>query len=202
MNVIVFDTYEALSRDAAYRVIHELEIKRDLLLCAATGGSPTGMYACLADEYLRQPKLFVDMRVIKLDEWGNVPMENSSTCESYLRKNLLSPLNISRNRYLGFNSTPTDPVLECERIQEELHRQGPIDVCILGLGMNGHLALNEPTGCLHPHSHVAQLSAQALQHPMVASAEIKPAFGLTLGMADILQSKMIIILINLSSIIN
>jgi galactosamine-6-phosphate isomerase len=85
---------------------------------------------------------------------------------------------------------------ECEKIQEKLEAVGPVDLCILGLGMNGHLALNEPTEYLHPHCHIAQLSAMSLQHQMISEMEIKPAYGLTLGMADILQSKKILILIN------
>ncbi|MCK5134566.1 MAG: hypothetical protein KAR19_02165 [Bacteroidales bacterium] len=67
-------------------------------------------------------------------------------------------------------------------------QEGPIDLCILGLGMNGHLAFNEPAGFLSPNCHVAKLSDMSLNHPMVSKMEGKPAFGLTLGMADILNN--------------
>jgi len=62
--------------------------------------------------------------------------------------------------------------------------------------MNGHLALNEPAEYLQPFCHKAELSEQSLRHPMASEMQIKPAYGLTLGMADIFCSKMIIILIN------
>ena len=77
-----------------------------------------------------------------------------------------------------------------------METQGPIDICILGLGANGHLALNEPAAQLEPQAHVASLSEESLQHPMIASLEQKPSYGLTLGMEEILSSRLIIMLVS------
>ena len=89
-----------------------------------------------------------------------------------------------------------NPEAECERIQQILDQKGPIDICILGIGMNGHIALNEPAPSLHTNCHVAHLSQKSLQHPMIAGDTEKPGYGLTLGMANIFQSRLIILLIN------
>lgn len=62
--------------------------------------------------------------------------------------------------------------------------------------MNGHIALNEPAPSLHTNCHVAHLSQKSLQHPMIAGDTEKPGYGLTLGMANIFQSRLIILLIN------
>ena len=196
MKVDVFNTYEELSQNARDIILQEITKKKDLLLCAATGGSPTETYNLLGKEYLHQPGLFADLRIIKLDEWGGIPLDDQGTCESYLQTHLLQPLHISKSRYIGFNSCPDDPVQECLTIQEQIDKEGPIDICILGLGMNGHLALNEPAEYLQPYCHKADLSEQSLRHPMAYSMIIKPTYGLTLGMADIFSSKMILILIN------
>uniref|UniRef100_UPI0035937362 6-phosphogluconolactonase n=1 Tax=Pricia sp. TaxID=2268138 RepID=UPI0035937362 len=72
---------------------------------------------------------------------------------------------------------------------------GPIDICILGLGKNGHIGFNEPAKTLTPFCHVAKLSEKSLQHSMANTMKPKPAYGLTLGMADILRSKKIILLL-------
>lgn len=196
MKIENFNTYEELSQKAAGIIIQEIEKNKKLLLCTATGGSPTETYDLLGKEYQEQPELFARLRIIKLDEWGGIPMDQPGTCESYLQKHLLKPLQISRSRYTSFNSNPTDPLVECKIIQEKLSNEGPVDLCILGLGMNGHLAFNEPADFLLPHCHISQLSAMSLQHPMASEMDIKPVYGLTLGMADIFQSKMILILIN------
>jgi galactosamine-6-phosphate isomerase len=196
MKIIKLDDYDALSREAASLIISELKKNRKALLCAATGGSPTGTYASLKQSFDRQPELFSRLRVIKLDEWGGLPMNNPSTCERYLQKHVIGPLHITSDRYISFHSDPKDPASESSRIQQELKKAGPIDICILGLGMNGHLALNEPDSFLESESHVAKLSASSLTHPMIGETGMKPSYGLTLGMADILQSSCILLIIS------
>lgn len=76
-----------------------------------------------------------------------------------------------------------------------MQTQAPIDLCILGLGKNGHIAFNEPGDTLHPYCHVAQLSPESMQHTMAQTMQTQPTYGLTLGMADILSAKKIILLI-------
>lgn len=196
MKIETCNNYKELSLKAKDIFLEEIKKKDNLLFCAATGGSPTETYKLLGDEYMKQPELFAKLRVIKLDEWGGLSMDDPATCESYLHAHLIQPLHIQNSRYAAFNSNPTDPVSECTYIQDKLVEEGPIDLCILGLGMNGHLALNEPASFLQAHCHISELSSSSLQHPMVAEMEIKPAYGLTLGMADILNSKMILMLIN------
>ncbi len=122
-------------------------------------------------------------------------MDHPATCETYLQDHLVLPLNIDSKRYNGFESDPRDPELECERIRGVLRKEGPVDICILGLGMNGHLALNEPSDSLTPGCHIARLSEMSLTHTMLGEMREKPSFGLTLGMGDILGSRMILILI-------
>ncbi len=196
MKIEVCETYDELSLKAKEFIVQEIERNENLLLCTATGGSPTKTYELLGKEYQVQPELFSRLRVIKLDEWGGIPMDHPSTCETYLQTNLLQPLQISGSRYIGFNSNPEVPQQECENIQDKLNQQGPVDLCILGLGMNGHVAFNEPADFLQPHCHLAKLSEMSLQHAMASEMHTKPNYGLTLGIADILRSKMIIILIN------
>ncbi|HTI08069.1 MAG TPA: 6-phosphogluconolactonase, partial [Puia sp.] len=186
MKISVLDSYEAISREAASIITRQLEINNKLLLCAATGNTPSGTYERLAQEYDKRPALFDAMRVLKLDEWGGIPMEDPGTCETYLQARLLSPLRITSDRYLSFHSDAADPEEECKRVQKKLEKAGPIDCCMLGLGLNGHIGLNEPAGSLQPDFHLAQLSEGTLGHSMVAAMNRRPSYGLTLGMADIL----------------
>lgn len=196
MRIEKVEHYGELSQRASEIIIDQVKADKNLLLCAATGGSPTGTYQSLAREYKANPKLFDELRIIKLDEWGGIPLSQVGTCESYLQKYLLQPLQIPESRYIGFNSNANDPLKECEIIQNKLIQEGPIDLCILGLGMNGHLALNEPGDFLRPHCHVSELTASSLMHPMAIEMEIKPTYGLTLGMADIFYSKTILLIIS------
>ncbi len=196
MKIEICVSYEELSLKAKDLIVQEIWKNKNLLLCTATGGSPTRTYELLGETYQNKPELFSGLRIIKLDEWGGIPLDEPGTCETYLQKHVLQPLQIPEERYTGFNSDPKNVDEECERVQEKLRKEGPIDLCILGIGMNGHIAFNEPAEYLEPFCHKAELSELSLQHKMACGMQVKPTYGLTLGMADILHSKMIIILIH------
>lgn len=186
----------AISQKAKSIIAEQIRKKPDLLLCAASGSSPTQTYNLLVYEYNEHPELFSRLRIFKLDEWCEIPNDDPGSCEYYLQTHLIKPLEIDDSRYFGFDSNPKDPDLECRRIQKKLINEGPVDLCILGLGMNGHLALNEPSEFLSPDPHVARLTNVSLNHVMINEMIVKPSFGLTLGMGDILNSKMILILVH------
>lgn len=195
MNIQNCAGYEAMSQMAANSLLSDLERKPNLLLCAATGNSPIGLYKCLAERYRQSPQIFRGIRIIKLDEWGGIPPDEPDSCETFIQQKILDPLNISGDKYISFKSNPSSPEKECLRIQSEIQEKGPIDVCILGLGKNGHIGFNEPATALEPYPHVAELSQESLQHNMTRSMNHLPTYGLTLGMANILQSKKIILLL-------
>ena len=184
-----------MSREAAAHVTAAAVAKNDSLLCLPAGNSPAGLYQELSREAERKPDLFRKLRVVKLDEWLGVPAGDAATCEHFLRSRLLDPLEIEAERYISFNSETADPLRECAKVSADLERQGPIDLCILGLGKNGHVGLNEPGPSLQLHCHVAKLSEQTLRHAMMSSREAKPVYGLTLGMGDILRARKIVLLV-------
>ena len=196
MKITILDTHEDLSRVASAMIIQQLETDPDLLLCAATGNTPSRTYALLAEEYQRRPERFAGLRVLKLDEWGGLAADDPGSCEYYLRTRLVDPLQITGQRYTGFRNDPEDPETECKRMQTELSASGRIGCCILGLGVNGHIGFNEPAAFLQPGCHVARLAPTTVQHTMVEGKQHLPSYGLTLGIADILQARMILLLIS------
>ena len=194
MVFLQYDSLEELNDKVSDFVMEELQKNTTALVCAATGNSPTGMYKKLAE---KKDRLDVTgLRFVKLDEWYGPPMDNPGTCEYYLQKHLLQPLNIQPEQYTAFTSDAQDPLGECERIQYYLTENGPIDICVLGIGKNGHIAFNEPSTELNAGVHIAQLTPETLEHGMAKIINTKLEYGLTLGMADILQSKLIILLVN------
>src|SRR5688572_21148701 len=170
-------THEAMSHRAAELVATGLRENPRLLLGAATGATPARTYELVGQLARDTPQLFNQFRLLKLDEWGGLAMDDPATCEVYLRDKLVEPLSISADRYGAWNSTPADPEAECRRTANWLASHGPIDLCVLGLGANGHLAFNEPADTLTPGPHVARLTETSLRHPMLQSARGRPAFG-------------------------
>jgi galactosamine-6-phosphate isomerase len=195
MNVVQCDDYDDLTIRAAALVISEIERKPDLLLCLATGRSTDGLFTALAEKAKGDPGFFRRLRVVKLDEWGNLPADHPASCEHSLRTRLLQPLGVSPDRYLSFAPPPADPGIECGRIRSALERTGPIDLCVLGLGVNGHVGFNEPGSSLTPHCHVATLSETTRRHATARAISPPPTYGLTLGLGEILASRRIVLLV-------
>lgn len=69
MKITYLENYAALSKKAAHLIASEVKQNPELMFCAATGGSPTGMYA----EMAKEKAVYSKMQVIKMDEWGIIP---------------------------------------------------------------------------------------------------------------------------------
>ena len=192
MRFTVLPDRDALDRHAAALVWEAAGARPDLLICLASGETPTGAYALLAAE----PTRLADARFIQLDEWAGLGADHPASCAAYLHRTLLGPLAVPPERRIGFRGDAPDAAAECRRIEAALAAAGPIDLCILGLGRNGHLALNEPSDGFDPFCHVAALDEQSRAHPMLAGADASVRQGLTLGLGDILRARRILLLVS------
>ncbi|MBI2436039.1 MAG: 6-phosphogluconolactonase [Candidatus Hydrogenedentes bacterium] len=191
--------YQSVSATATNFILDELPHKPDLLLCVASGSSPLGAYRGLAKACAQNPDLFARLRILKLDEWGPLPAEHPGSCEYYVQRELIGPLHITPDRYLTIPGDAPEPEAACRRYAEVLDASGPIDLCVLGLGLNGHLGLNEPADWLCDTVHVAELAEESKAHPMLQAgspAALSPSYGLTLGMGDILRSRKILLIVS------
>ena len=188
------NTLAELNELASAYIVHELQQKPGSLVCAATGNSPTGVYKKLAEK--RDAIPLKHLRFIKLDEWYGLGIKDEGSCEKYLHEHVLAPLNIPAENYIAFDGKSSEPERECNRIAGYLDEHGPIDLCILGIGKNGHIAFNEPAENLQLHPHLGKLSETSLEHSMIEGSGDKLKFGMTLGMGDIMRSKKIVLLAN------
>ncbi|MCL2775603.1 MAG: galactosamine-6-phosphate isomerase [Oscillospiraceae bacterium] len=187
--------YDELSLTACNIMESTVIKKPNAIIAVATGSSPTGTYKAFINRIKSKRTDISQVRFVKLDEWLDLPNNHISTCENYIEENLLTPLNINRKNYIAFNSETTDPDTECKRINNWLALNGPIDLCVLGLGKNGHLGLNEPSKYFLPFCHTVTLKDETLKHPMLAKANTVVEKGITLGMTDILSSNEILFLV-------
>lgn len=190
-----FDDNELLSRWAADYVLEALRKKPDLILCPASGNSPLRCYQLLADHARREPALFEKIRIVQLDEFLTAGKDGQGVGDAFMQKYILEPLGVTSNRYLGFDIR-NPPEAEIEKMKTGLSKWGRLDLCILGLGLNGHLGLNEPASELALHTHVATLQPSSQQHHMLEDAGEKPSNGITLGMGDLLHARHLLLLIN------
>ena len=192
MRFTVLPDREALDREAAALVWEAAQAKPGLLVCLASGDTPIGTYALLASATDR----LANARFIQLDEWAGLGRDDPASCAAFLEGTVRGPLAVPPERWIGIRGDAPDAAAECRRVSAALEDAGPIDLCILGLGRNGHLGLNEPAESFDPSCHVATLAEQSRGHPMLAGTDDSVREGLTLGMGDILRARRVLLLVS------
>lgn len=196
MRIEIARDHEGMSRRAEAHIVRALRRKRSLLLGVATGDTPARTYELLAKRGASEPALIRRLRIVGLDEWLGLPARHPLSCASYIHRRILRPLRVARTRTQGFDATAKDHRREALRMSRWLSRNGPLDLCILGLGRNGHLLMNEPAAEFPPFAHVARLAPSTRRHPTLRALKTAPRRGLTLGLSEILQSRAILLLVS------
>jgi len=187
---------QAVARQAADLVVALLAEKPEAHFCLAAGSSPRPLYAELGRRVAAGAVNFARARFTQLDEWHGLPSDDPGTCLADLRAHVAEPWGLAREQWLLFESEAPDPAAECARVAEALAEWGPFDLAVLGLGLNGHLGLNEPSGWLSGGPHVAALSAATRRHAMLAHLPKPPSHGMTLGMADLMRAERLLVLVS------
>jgi galactosamine-6-phosphate isomerase len=182
--------------DASAAILEDLiRSKPDAHLCLATGGSPTGTYAAVADA-VRRGLNTSRVTVTKLDEWVGIDPGHPATCEGYLQEHVVGPWAISTDRYISLDGTAPDPVAECEHVSKLLERLPPFDLVVLGVGQNGHLGLNEPGENMQFSIHVATLTESTRTSGLVTQLRPVPTHGITMGLGAIFSARHVLLLIS------
>jgi galactosamine-6-phosphate isomerase len=192
MNITYAASYEQMSNIGADLFCRTLIKNPEAVVCFATGTSPKGMYRRIAERCRTQGISTQAMTCIKLDEWHRLPMDHRATCEHYLQQELAGPLGLRSDQLISFDSDTEDPAQECRRI-EELLRDRPLDLCILGLGANGHLGLNEPGSYMDLRTHTVELAESSRHHSMLEGVSVST--GMTLGLGEIFSAQKILFLV-------
>ena len=197
MNIIVSEDYDALSQRVADDVKKIIEQKPTSLICIPSGDTPSGMYRQLSKDY-NNGKLNIDQtNFIGLDEWVGLNKEDKGSCGYYLHQFLLDPLNIKTEKYFLFDGKADDLQHECTKAAAFIDEKGGIDLAILGLGMNGHLGLNEPGVSPALRVHVMQLEQTTKKvGQKYFDAETTLQEGITIGLSLLMEAKTIFLLVS------
>ncbi len=193
MKITYAETYEEMSRIGSDLFCETVIKNPKAVVCLATGGSPRGMYRNIVERCKQQHISTAAITCIKLDEWYRLPMDHPATCEQYIQKEFVVPLGLRSAQVISFDSDTEDPEKECNRVGELLKRYAP-DLCILGLGTNGHLGLNEPGSSLDLFTHPVTLAKTSQQHSMLANVQVNS--GMTLGLKEIFSALQILFLVS------
>ena len=160
------ENYTALSERASEYLLAVIRSKPNAVICLATGATPLLTYHYLVEKIHQQQVDVSQLTFVKLDEWVDLPLTMPGTCETFLQQHIVQPLGLREDQLISFRSEEINET-ECERVTNLIARKGGLDLCVLGLGKNGHLGLNEPGESLQPACHISQLDARTQQHEML-----------------------------------
>lgn len=197
MELFIYDTYEKMSAEAAKKVMQIISLKRKTVLSPASGDTPKGLYSELVSMIQKNKTDVSELWFIGLDEWLGMNGEDEGSCRFYLDQQLFNPLQIDKNRIAFFNGKAQFPAEECTKIDNAILALNGIDLAIVGLGMNGHVGMNEPGVSPVLHSHVAEIDPVTQQVGQKYFKEKKEiSGGLTLGIANLMEARSVMLIVN------
>ena len=195
MKIIVTTTYEEMSTQAANDLVGLMRSTARPLLCPASGDTPVGLYKELVKYYNKEKPDISKWSFVSLDEWIGMDSSTAGSCRDHLNKQLFQPLHLTAPHVCFFDGKAQDPGAECDRIEKFIAERGGIHVCVLGLGMNGHIGLNEPGTLPSLRSHVTVINPvtqQVAQKYFAKEQQLKK--GITLGLSTIMESRHLFLL--------
>jgi glucosamine-6-phosphate deaminase len=190
-------TYDTLSREAADFIADHVRQKPASFICVTSGDSPNGTYRYLAD-YVQAGKVdFSQCRFVGLDEWMGMGPDHEGSCSHQLLTHFFGPAQIRPEQYLLFDATAPDMEAQCERMNRFIEQHGPLDLMLVGIGVNGHIGLNEPGVSFDQYAHVSEL------HPITKAVgqkyfqrETPLEKGVTLGLQHLQDAKVAVLFAN------
>jgi glucosamine-6-phosphate isomerase len=158
MSIQRYKDYDSLSSAAAYLVWRQIKQKPDSLICFPSGESPTGMFKFLV-QYAKEEKIdFSKAHFVALDEWVGMDKNDEGSCSHYLHEHFFSLLKIAPTQVRFFDAKAVDLDGECQKMNEHIDNLGGLDMMIVGIGMNGHIGLNEPGTDFNTYAHHSTLA--------------------------------------------
>jgi glucosamine-6-phosphate isomerase len=197
MTVLIEKDYSSMSAKAAESIMKILEPLQNPLICPATGDSPKGLYREMIIQINKKNTNISEWNFVGLDEWVGMNGKDQGSCRFHLDNDLLFPLQIKENNVSFFDGRALDLKKEINKGMDFIKKNGGIGVAIVGLGMNGHIGMNEPGTDSSLNAHIAgidpitqQSGQKYFAHPQTLTQ------GITLGIKDIMDSEHVILLIS------
>lgn len=196
MKFICTETEREAGACAAEIMAEVINSRPDAVIGLATGSTPLNMYSELVRMYREGSISFKGVRSVNLDEYVGLAPTHSQSYAYFMSKNLFDNIDIMpENTHLP-SGISTDPSIECERYDRLLDRIGRVDIQLLGIGHNGHIAFNEPDTHFPKDTTLVSLTDSTVNanSRFFESMESVPKQAISMGIGRILRAKRILLL--------
>lgn len=205
MNLIIKDDYQALSAKAAEIVANAInsfkpsEGHPTFVLGLPTGSTPLGMYRELIKLNKEGKVSFKNVITFNMDEYVGLAEEHPESYHSFMFNNFFNHIDIPKENIHILNGNAADVEKECGDYEKAIKAAGGIDLFVGGVGVDGHIAFNEPGSSLCSRTRIVELT----QDTIIANSRffnndinLVPKRALTVGIGTITDSRHVMILIN------
>lgn len=196
MKVIIVENYEEMSKLAATTIKNVITKKPNAILGLATGSTPIGTYKELIKMNKCNEIDFSKVTTVNLDEYIGLSEKDTQSYRYFMNENLFNNINIKKENTFVPNGLAKDIQEEGENYDKKIDALGGIDVQILGIGNNGHIAFNEPDDVLTSGTHLTHLTESTIManSRFFDSIDEVPKTAITMGLGQIMKSKKILLL--------
>lgn len=198
MKLIRTKNYAEMSVEAGKIIVDKIRTNPSLKLGFATGSTPKGVYNYLIQDHKANETSYHQVKSVNLDEYIGLKAQDPNSYHYFMRQNLFDHLDIGENHTHIPNGAAGDLEQECLRYEQLIKELGGVDLQLLGIGQNGHIGFNEPGTPFSSRTHIVTLAKNTREanSRFFNSLEEVPTHAITLGIASILESKEILLLVS------
>ena len=198
MRIYQAENYTAMSRRAANIISAQVIYKPDCVLGLATGGTPVGLYKQLVDWYNKGDLSFAETRSVNLDEYLGLSPHHEQSYRYFMQVNLFDYIDIKPENTHVINGLAKDPEAECRAYNQLIRDLGGIDLQLLGMGHNGHIAFNEPGENFGLETHVVDLTESTIDanQRFFENRDDVPRHALSMGIKNIMNARRILMVVS------
>ena len=194
-NIIIKDNYDEVSSEA-FKVMKEVVKKKDCVLGLATGSSPVGLYKKMIADHKSEGTSYKDIRSWNLDEYVGIPHTHEQSYYTFMHENLFDHIDIREENVhvpCGEGDNIEQNCVDYEKSMEGV----TVDLQVLGIGSDGHIAFNEPGTPFDSLTHIMDLTEQTRQdNARFFDNDINqvPTHAITMGLASIMRARKIVLI--------
>ncbi len=198
MEVIIVKTGEQVGKVAADIIATGMLRKPDFVLGLATGSTPLKTYTELVRKHKEGGLDFSKTTTFNLDEYLGLPMTHPQSYYYFMWENLFKHVNINPENI----HVPSGQILDCEGFCEayenEIVDAGGIDLQLLGIGRDGHIAFNEPGSSLYSRTRLKTLTKETVEDNarVFDDPDEVPRFAVTMGVGTVIDARRIVLIAN------
>lgn len=202
MRVVIQDNYEKMCLWAAKYIAAKINAHKGdkpFVLGLPTGSSPLGVYKKLAEMNKAGEVSFKNVVTFNMDEYLGLPREHEQSYWHFMWSNFFDHIDIPFENVNILNGMNPDPEAECAAYEAKIASYGGIDLFLGGIGVDGHLAFNEPFTSLSSRTGVRVLTTDTRivnSRFFDFDMEKVPAKALSVGIGTVTDAKEVLILIS------